>query len=251
MKKAVVNQKRIDISEIQRLIVKGDTIDSIAFVVPRYYNGVDLSDYNIYLKYENDLGVGENLLLTQDKVTDKAVTLIWQVGGGFSQDRGQHKIQLWCSQVVNNETIMKWQTFPAQIEVINTLDPTPIVLATPEVLEQYLSYYQALEIFYEIVESNDEIKVGFRKGPGGEWEYTGNLRAKAPYIGENGHWFHWDSGTSSYVDSGYLATGDPINIRDGSKIKMWQGTVAQYNALTPEEQKAGGIIHFIEEYEGV
>lgn len=251
MKKSVVHEKRIDLSEIQRLVIEGDAIDSVAFVVPRYYNGADLSQYDIYLKYENDAGKGENLLLEQSSVNHKDITLIWQVKEGFSQDRGQHNIQLWCADIVNEKTLLKWQTYPARIEVINSLSPTPITLTTPEILEQYLGYYQALEIYYSIEETPDETKVGFRKGPNGAWEYTGNLKAQAPYIGENGHWYQWDSETKTYADTGNLATGDPVNIRDNSKLKMWQGTVEQYNALTPEDQKAKGIIHFIEEYEGV
>ena len=78
MKKAVIHDKRIDLSEIKKLIIQGDTIDSVAFLVPRYYNNIDLADYSIYLKYENDVGQGEDLLLTQSKVTDTVITLLWE-----------------------------------------------------------------------------------------------------------------------------------------------------------------------------
>lgn len=42
-----------------------------------------------------------------------------------------------------------------------------------------------------------------------------------------------------------------INIRDNSTIEIWKGTVEQYNQLTPDEQQKTGVIHFIEEREGV
>ena len=171
MKKAVIHDKRIDLSEIKKLIIQGDTIDSVAFLVPRYYNHIDLADYSIYLKYENDVGQGEDLLLTQSKVTDTVITLLWEVGGGFTQNRGQHKIQLWCSDIEDGETVMKWQTYPAQIEVIYALAPTPIVLTTPEVLEQYLSYYQAESLQFD-VQAN---KIGLRKGSTGSYTYTDDL----------------------------------------------------------------------------
>ena len=171
MKKAVIHDKRIDLSEIKKLIIQGDTIDSVAFLVPRYYNNIDLADYSIYLKYENDVGQGEDLLLTQSKVTDTVITLLWEVGGGFTQNRGQHKIQLWCSDIEDGETVMKWQTYPAQIEVIYALAPTPIVLTTPEVLEQYLSYYQAESLQFD-VQAN---KIGLRKGSTGSYTYTDDL----------------------------------------------------------------------------
>lgn len=155
MKKSVVHDKRIDLSEIKKLVIQGDAIDSVAFLVPRYYNDVDLSAYDIYLKYENNVGKGESLLLKKENVSDTSMTLIWEIKGGFSQDYGQHKIQLWCSDIEDGETVMKWQTYPAQIEVLPTISPTPLVLDTPEILEQYLAIFQTLKD--EIIAAKDDV----------------------------------------------------------------------------------------------
>lgn len=182
MKKSIVHHKQIDTTEIKKLVIKGDAIDSVAFLIPRYYNGIDLSSYDIYLKYENDVGQGQNLLLAKSKVTDTTITLLWQVQGGFTQDKGQHKIQLWCAEIVDGETVMKWQTYPAQIEVIYALSPTPIVLTTPEILEQYLSYYQAESLQFD-VQAN---KIGLRKGPTGSFTYTDNLTGPQGPKGDQG-----------------------------------------------------------------
>lgn len=144
MKKAVVNNKKIDTKNIKKLIVEGDVIDSISFIVPRYYNGIDLSLYTMYLKYKNDEGEGEDLVLTTTVGVDK-LTCVWIVGGTFTQDEGQHEIQLWCGSVVNNETVLKWQSFPAYVEVIYSVAPTPIVPTTPSAIEVYLSQMSTLK----------------------------------------------------------------------------------------------------------
>ena len=227
MKKAVIHDKRIDLSEIKKLIIQGDTIDSVAFLVPRYYNHIDLADYSIYLKYENDVGQGEDLLLTQSKVTDTVITLLWEVGGGFTQNRGQHKIQLWCSDIEDGETVMKWQTYPAQIEVIYALAPTPIVLTTPEVLEQYLSYYQAESLQFD-VQAN---KIGLRKGSTGSYTYTDDLTGpQGPQgaKGEKGDPFTYEDFTPEQLQGLQGPKGD----------KGEKGDAFTYDDFTEEQLQA-------------
>ncbi len=51
---------------------------------------------------------------------------------------------------------------------------------------------------------------------------------KTSYIGENGNWFEWRNGT--FVDSGVAAT--QLVDQNGQPVRMWFGTVAEYNALT-------------------
>ncbi len=227
MKKAVIHDKRIDLSEIKKLIIQGDTIERVAFLVPRYYNNIDLADYSIYLKYENDVGQGEDLLLTQSKVTDTVITLLWEVGGGFTQNRGQHKIQLWCSDIEDGETVMKWQTYPAQIEVIYALAPTPIVLTTPEVLEQYLSYYQAESLQFD-VQAN---KIGLRKGSTGSYTYTDDLTGpQGPQgaKGEKGDPFTYEDFTPEQLQGLQGPKGD----------KGEKGDAFTYDDFTEEQLQA-------------
>lgn len=50
---------------------------------------------------------------------------------------------------------------------------------------------------------------------------------KTSYIGENGNWFEWRDGV--FVDSGVAAT--QLVDQNGQPVRMWFGTVAEYNAL--------------------
>ncbi len=53
---------------------------------------------------------------------------------------------------------------------------------------------------------------------------------KTSYIGENGNWFEWDAEQNAFLDTGISATA-LVDINSGAKVRMWFGTVAEYNAL--------------------
>lgn len=52
---------------------------------------------------------------------------------------------------------------------------------------------------------------------------------KTSYIGENGNWYEWREG--QFVDTGVSATA-LIDQNTGAQIKIWFGTLAEYNALS-------------------
>ena len=53
---------------------------------------------------------------------------------------------------------------------------------------------------------------------------------KTPYIGENGNWYEWDSEQGTFVDTGYSASA-LLDQNSQQQVKIWFGTVEQYNAL--------------------
>lgn len=53
---------------------------------------------------------------------------------------------------------------------------------------------------------------------------------KTSYIGENGNWYEWDTTTNSYRDTGRPATA-LVDQNSGKVIRMWFGTVREYNLL--------------------
>lgn len=52
---------------------------------------------------------------------------------------------------------------------------------------------------------------------------------KTSYIGENGNWYEWQ--VDKFVDSGVPATS-LLDENSGGRIRMWFGTLAQYNDLS-------------------
>lgn len=57
---------------------------------------------------------------------------------------------------------------------------------------------------------------------------------KTSYIGENGNWFEWDANLGMFVDTGYSSTA-LRDLNSGNYVRMWFGTVAEYNALSQIE----------------
>ena len=53
---------------------------------------------------------------------------------------------------------------------------------------------------------------------------------KTSYIGENGNWYEWDSEQGTFVDTGYSASA-LLDQNSQQQVKIWFGTVEQYNAL--------------------
>lgn len=53
---------------------------------------------------------------------------------------------------------------------------------------------------------------------------------KGPYIGENGNWYVWNTKTGAFQDTGVPATG-LTDQNSGATVKMWFGTITEYNAL--------------------
>lgn len=53
---------------------------------------------------------------------------------------------------------------------------------------------------------------------------------KGPYIGENGNWYVWNTKTGAFQDTGVPATG-LTDQNSGTTVKMWFGTITEYNAL--------------------
>lgn len=56
------------------------------------------------------------------------------------------------------------------------------------------------------------------------------LNAGMPYIGSNGTWYIWNAESQSYVDSGVSAT-QIVDINSGKPIKIWTGSIEEYNSL--------------------
>ena len=52
----------------------------------------------------------------------------------------------------------------------------------------------------------------------------------APYIGENGNWYVWDREQGIFTDTGQPATA-LIDGNSGQSVRVWFGTVEEYNAL--------------------
>ena len=53
---------------------------------------------------------------------------------------------------------------------------------------------------------------------------------KAPYIGEDGQWYAWDEDSGAYEDTGVSST-TLVDENSGQRVRMWFGTIAEYNAL--------------------
>ena len=140
-----VKKKQIDISQIARIAIQNDAIDTINFYLPKTYEGVDLTTFSWYLVYEYpdktggtlllDTSVGSDYIEAEKSLIETAIT-------------GNLKIQL----LAVNES-QRFQTDPTSITIRPTLNPSSLTDVT--IWEEYLTIYQA--ILLETETARDEI----------------------------------------------------------------------------------------------
>lgn len=124
-------------------------------------------------------------------------------------------------------TIMTEKEWVAQygeaVETANTAATAATAAAeraetAAESLPQYVEAAQAAQTGAESA----------RDGAEAARDKTLSYSAHPPIVGDNLHWLTWDG--STYVDTGIKATR-LVDENSGNEVRMWFGTIAEYNAL--------------------
>lgn len=124
----IVNNRTIEIPiTLKDLVVLRDTnSEIITFELPRYYDGVDLSQKNILVNFINADGksgsaYGHNIVATDGEVS---FTFDWTIDGRISVKTGKVQIALEFNEFNDkDECIYRWNTIPASFDVSNTIVP--------------------------------------------------------------------------------------------------------------------------------
>jgi len=134
-----VKERILDILPHWRKInVQNDkNAEKVKICCPRYYNGTDLSQYSMYLKTISQ-GGRDDILLTQTVSAD-TISAQWTLCPPQTSYNGTLVIQLYFSG-----TNFKWETKPAEIEIIRSEDASTVVPATPSAYTQWLSAIQEI-----------------------------------------------------------------------------------------------------------
>ena len=110
-------------------IIKGQVLISgernsqyIAFRMPRYYDGIDLSEKNIEVIYVTELGVSDINKVVNVRRNETDLLFGWIVPGGALKDPGTLSF---CVEFAGEEYVMK--TMPVEVEVLDGLNGTDIM----------------------------------------------------------------------------------------------------------------------------
>jgi len=133
-----VTNKTIGTANISRLLVQTDSkADTIYFYLTKTHDTVDISGYTWYLSYENESGEGDTVLLTKTLSTT-TFTLAWQPSGYATSRDGRLRFNIYGIQGAD----VKWNSFPAYIDVRGSVDATTTGGFTNPLLDQYLVLFE-------------------------------------------------------------------------------------------------------------
>ena len=142
-----VSERTIQIpSELQTIAVAND-IDSeaVKIIVPRYYDGVDLSQYDFILHTEmagngTDDILFNNTLEQMKDIKETTVELTWVLRPPQTSYAGTLSIQL----LVTGGEDFKWHSLIATLTVAEHLSGEPIIPVAPSIYEAWLTEIQGL-----------------------------------------------------------------------------------------------------------
>jgi hypothetical protein len=140
VKTAHIRNKEIDTSNIKYLVVQGDAIDVIRFVLQKTYEGVDLSAAVFHAKYRLPSGNGdiEALSVTPSEGGD-LLYADWDVSGWPTSEKGAMQVQIQAS--LDGKV---WQTKEASLYVDGSINLEDLGEFSPTGLTQYLGVFQTV-----------------------------------------------------------------------------------------------------------
>ena len=135
--------------------------ESVVIEVPRYYgsDNIDLSKYPMYLKTVSS-GGRDDILLSSE-VTEDTVSAVWTLCPPQTSYSGDLYLQL---RFEGDD--LKWETPPAKIEIITSLNAEPVVPTSPSAYDGWLDEMQSiadsvlsLTVSAETAEPDEEVSV--------------------------------------------------------------------------------------------
>lgn len=118
---------------ITETLVKGDSNSKIIhFRILRFYDGVDLSNKDVYVCYKNASGqTGETVCINR-KATNVTLTFDWIIPSEVTTSAGIIFYFVEFRTVDNaNKKIYCWKTIERKYQVVNTFEVTNTALCSP------------------------------------------------------------------------------------------------------------------------
>ena len=122
-------------------VFSDEKVTKIPFTCPKVVrNNVDLTEYNLYINYENAIGKSNAYLIEDVVVSGDNITFSWLLSRNVTLSPGVVKYSL-CAKKLNGDTISnEWNTTIATGLVIQGLEATQeIIEENPDIIETILS----------------------------------------------------------------------------------------------------------------
>lgn len=135
-----VSERKINIpKELQNIAVQNDqNSEKVKILLPRYFDGHDLSSKRIYLKTVS-AGGRDDILLSNKSAASDMVELHWILKPPQTSYQGKLQLQIY----VESEEF-KWETDSTSVNIITSLDADPVIPLTPSIVDDFIRELAAI-----------------------------------------------------------------------------------------------------------
>lgn len=140
--------------EMASVGVSTDTCaETLKFRIPRYFDGVDLSQHIGKILFVNAAGESDEKIIENAEITGSVINFEWCLDGGVTKAAGtvNFAIRFETIDTLNEEIVYRWTSLPCTLKVeqgINFTDEK-IIENYPSVLEQWLQEMNDLKVQVE------------------------------------------------------------------------------------------------------
>lgn len=128
-----VSERQINIPpELQSISVQNDeNSETVAIIIPRYFDGHDLGQYTVLMKTISS-GGRDDIPLLKTQTTDSELHFSWTLKPPQTSYPGALRLQI---RFVGDE--FKWETHSASVNIVASLDGNPIIPTSPSILDGF------------------------------------------------------------------------------------------------------------------
>lgn len=136
-----IAERKINIpANLQNIAVQNDQNSKmVTLQMPRYFDGNDLSKHSIYLKTVSD-GGRDDVLFNNVSVGDTSLIFEWTLKPPQTSYNGKLNLQLYVMG-----TDFKWETEPASVNIIRSIDADPVIPMTPPIMDSFIQQLNAIK----------------------------------------------------------------------------------------------------------
>lgn len=230
-----INERTWEIpKELLTIAVQNDdSSETVLIDIPRSFDGIDRSGYDVYLRTVSDEGgMDESLFAEEDiELTEDFITAKWTLEPPKTSFPGVLRAYI----VIRGADGYQWSTFEGRFTIKELADADPIIPGNLSLYDEWLR--RIMEIGAEVAESAEIAEQSASSASASstsaassatqtssDKDYVAQAKTevaentelvqrladavkagKSPIIGDNDNWFVWD--TDRYVDSGVSAHG--------------------------------------------
>lgn len=136
-----IAERKINIpANLQNIAVQNDQNSKmVTLQMPCYFDGHDLSQHSIYLKTVSD-GGRDDVLFSNVTVGNTSLTFEWTLKPPQTSYNGKLNLQLY---VIGTD--FKWETEPASVNIIRSIDADPVIPMTPPIMDSFIQQLNAIK----------------------------------------------------------------------------------------------------------